>query len=60
MAVQYAHAKKGYIFKPTYFGKQVKAIANKYKNLDKNNIYYTCVPRTWLTNNYVEEVKEGE
>ena len=58
--VMYAHTRPGYKFQLTYTGRKVKAIADKYR--DGSIVYKQyqhCVPRTWITNGYVEEVKEN-
>lgn len=58
--ILFAHARPGYRYKLTYAGRQIKAIATKY--LDEANAYRRYlyhVPRTWVTNGYVEEVKEN-
>jgi hypothetical protein len=58
MAIQYVHAKPGYIFRLTYVGKLDGRIAAKYDPSYPNEQYKTCVPKRWLTEGLVEEVKE--
>ena len=57
--VMYAHARQGYKYQLTYQGRKIKAVAAKYRdNAALHKQYLHCVPRTWVTNGYVEEVKE--
>lgn len=59
MAVVYAHAKPGYKYQLTFFGRKVKAVASKFE--EGASLYKQCqhcVPRSWISNGYVEEVKE--
>ena len=61
MSVHYVHSKKGYEFKITFLGRRVKSIAAKYvEGTMAHKQYQHCVPRSWVTNGYVEEVKESE
>ena len=61
MSVQYAHTKPGYKFKITFVGRRVRSVAAKY---DESSYLYTqyqhSAPKTWLTNGYIEQVKESE
>ena len=60
MAVVYAHAKPGYKYQLTFFGRKVKAVAVKYKEGTLSyKQYQHHVPRSWVSNGYVEEVKEN-
>ena len=59
MSFQQAHAKPGHRFKLTYQGRKQKAIAVKFQD-KTDSIYFTCVPKRWITDGYVIEVKEEE
>lgn len=57
--ISYATARPGYRYKLTYTGRRIKAVAAKYKDgASLYKQYQHHVPRTWVTNGYVEEVKE--
>ena len=61
MSVQYVHTKPGYRFKITFVGRRIKSVAAKY---DEDSYLYKQykhnAPKTWLTNGYIEQVKESE
>ena len=62
MGVHYANAKKGNKFEITYVGKHIRSVADKFKDGSiAHKQYKYHVPKTWLTNGYVTEIKdEGE
>ena len=58
--VMYAHTRPGYKFQLTYTGRKVKAVAAKF--VEGAALYKQCqhcVPKSWVSNGYVEEVKEN-
>lgn len=57
MSIQYTHARKGYIFKPTAKGLRDGKIASKYKETYPNEQYKTCVPKRWVSDGFVVEVR---
>ena len=59
MSTQVRRAKEGYVFEITYVGRQVKSIRDKFIDCPQNR-YRHQVPRSWVTNGYVEEVKDDE
>lgn len=59
MAHQITHAKPGNRFVLTYTGKHQEAIRVKFQDRT-DSIYFKQVPRRWITDGYVVEVKESE
>ena len=59
MSTQIKRAKDGYVYQITYVGRQIKSIRDKYIDNPQGR-YKKQVPKSWVTNGYVEEVKEDE
>ena len=57
MPVQFVHAKKGHEFKLTTDGSQVGRIKSKFDGSESIQRYRTCVPKRWLTEGWVKEVR---
>ena len=57
MSTQVRRAKDGYVFEITHVGRQVKSIRDKFIDRPQRR-YKKQVPRSWVTNGYVEEVKD--
>lgn len=53
MSIQYATAKEGKEFVPTYRGKKIGQISDKFRRSDQ---YRKRVPKRWITEEYVMEV----
>ena len=60
MSIHFTQAKKGYKFQITYLGRRVKSVACKFTGNTIYEHYKYRVPKPWVTNGYVEEVKEDE
>jgi len=60
MAVQFVHATEGYEFTPSNKGIMDGRITAKYSSSYKNKQYRTCVPKRWIREGLVKEVKRGE
>lgn len=59
MSFQVQHAKPGHRFILTYPGRKQKAIAVKFQD-KTDSIYFTCVPKRWVTDGYVTEVEDDK
>jgi len=59
MSFQVVHAKPGHRFILTYPGRKQKAIAVKFQE-NGDSIYFTCVPKRWVTDGFVIEVKDND
>lgn len=58
MSIQYIHAKQGYEFQPTYLGKMEGRIDAKYREDYQSDQYRKCVPKKWISKDWVREVKK--
>ena len=59
MPVQYQHARPGYMFVPTKKGETESRINAKYKDTYRaKKTYRYCVPKRWILEGWVNEVKE--
>jgi len=59
MSIHFTQAKKGYKFKITFLGRRVKSVASKFTENSLYEHYKYRVPKSWLTNGYVEEVEDN-
>ena len=55
MSIQYEHARKGYKYVPTPEGERDGRLNKKFKDN-----YESCVPKSWVTKGWVQEVKNGK
>ena len=56
MSVHYAVARDGYEFWITKSGKQIQSIKDKFVDRPQEK-FKKCVPQSWLTQGYVEELR---
>ena len=59
MSTQIKRARDGYVYRITYVGRQIKSIRDKFIDCPQGR-YKKQVPKSWVTNGYVEEVKDDD